>query len=201
MNSNWTSQHRLAFVGVAVLVTSFFALLVWESSHSTDLNSTGSVNNDFGRVAITERPAPNFTLMLFSGDTLELSSLKGKIVMVDFWASWCPPCREEAPVLATIYAEYRQHGVEFIGVDIWEQHRDDGVNYVAELGLVFPTGIDQKGDITVNYGVTGIPEKIFIDVNGIIVGKYQGPIDETQLRATLNSLLGIAPSRIGNNTT
>ena len=146
------------------------------------------INSVFGEVSIKEGPAPDFTLPLFNGDTLQLSQLQGKVVMVDFWSSWCPPCLEEAPVLAQVYREYAQQGVEFVGVDIWDSQKG-ALSYIDRYGITYPSGLDAKGVIAVNYGVRGIPEKYFVDETGRLLRKFSGPVTRQDLESILDNIL------------
>ncbi|CAI7996670.1 Thiol-disulfide oxidoreductase ResA [Geodia barretti] len=109
--------------------------------------------------------------------------------MLDFWASWCPPCREEAPALAQVYGEYRDLGVGFVGVNLWD-NAGDAELFLQEQGHKYPNGIDDGGEIAISYGVRGIPEKFFIDSEGRIVRKFSGPVDAERLRQILDSMLG-----------
>jgi cytochrome c biogenesis protein CcmG/thiol:disulfide interchange protein DsbE len=127
-------------------------------------------------------------LTLFGGRTLALEALRGKVVMIDFWASWCPPCRQEAPVLAQVYEEYKGKGVEFVGVDIWDS-RSEALKFIDRYGVTYPSGLDGKGIIAIDYGVSGIPEKYFIDRNGLLVKKFIGPMDEAKLKQVLDEML------------
>ena len=132
--------------------------------------------------------ARDFTLTTFSGEPVRLSDLRGKHVMVDFWSSWCPPCREEAPALAAAYDRYRTQGVEFVGVAVWDIE-DEAARFAEESGAAYPAGVDTKGVIAVDYGLTGIPEKYFIDPDGRIVRKYVGPMTGDVLDRVLQELL------------
>ena len=109
-------------------------------------------------------------------------------VMVDFWASWCPPCHQEAPILVQVYEEYRSRGVVFIGVGIWD-HLGDAELYLQRSGQTYPNGFDNTGTIAIDYGVRGIPEKVFISPNGAVVKKFVGPLNAGQLRNALDELL------------
>ena len=113
---------------------------------------------------------------------------RGRVVMIDFWASWCPPCREEAPVLAQVYNEYRGRGVEFVGVNLWDNAGDADV-FLQQQGHGYPNGVDEGGRIAIGYGVRGIPEKFFISRDGRIVRKFSGPLTEDRLRLILESML------------
>ena len=108
--------------------------------------------------------------------------------MVDFWASWCPSCRQEAPHLVELYEEYRGRGVEFIGVAIWD-FPDDLNTYVEQFGLIYPNALDEKGTVAIEYGVVATPEKFFIDRDGNIVRKFVGPTSPELLRQQLDELL------------
>lgn len=134
------------------------------------------------------RQAPDFTLELYSGDSLRLADLRGKPVMVDFWASWCPPCRQEAPLLARAWREYRERGVVFVGINMWDNEQDARA-FLKEFDITFPTGPDRRGQIAINYGLTGIPEKIFIDRDGQVTRKWLGPLNEEALRRLLDEII------------
>ncbi len=108
--------------------------------------------------------------------------------MINFWASWCPPCREEAPTLAEVYHEYQNEPVEFVGVDIWDRE-DDALQYINQYSVTYPNGVDDRGVIAIDYGVRGIPETFFISPNGVVLKKFVGPINAATLRAVLDESL------------
>ena len=135
------SKRGWILVGSAVPVLAFFALLGWASVRSGGNPGGLGVNSDLGEVSVTEKPASQFSLELLDGRTLALSDYLGKVVMVDFWASWCRPCRQEAPVLAKVYREYAGLPVEFIGIDIWDG-LDAARDYVSWYELPYPNGVD-----------------------------------------------------------
>lgn len=171
-------------------------LLAWGVSQSGGRPGGLAINTELGEVKIQQEAARPFDLELFAGGTLTLDQLDGKIVMVDFWASWCPPCRQEAPALAQVYREYQAKGVEFVGIDIWDR-AEDAIKYVDRYGITYPNGLDDKGTIAIDYGVRGIPEKFFIDRNGVLVQKFVGPMDEAELKQVLDEML-IGDSRPGS---
>ena len=181
------------FLGSIVPVLSFIAVLVWASVKSGGNPGALGVNNELGEVRSSVDFAREFSLELLNGQTLTLSELRGKIVMLDFWASWCAPCRQEAPALAKVYREYSRFPVEFVGVGIWDG-RGDARRFVSQFDVPYPTGVDGNGTIAIDYGVRGIPEKFFISPNRAILKKFTGPMDEDTLRTILDELLAATPS-------
>jgi len=180
--------RRFLVIPALVLVAGLFSLLAWGLVQSGGRPGGLVINTKLGEVSIKQLPARDFTLQVFDGRTLALSDLRGKVVMVDFWASWCPPCRQEAPVLAQVYREYRDRGIEFVGVSIWDDEGDARA-YVQRYGITYPNGVDERGAIAIDYGVTGIPEKYFISMEGVLLKKFIGPMDTGRLRKLLDELL------------
>ena len=182
------SKRGWILLGTAVPVLAFIAVLAWASVKSGGNPGGLGVNNDFGQVSVNPRAARGFSLEVLDGTTITLDGLRGKVVMLDFWASWCPPCRQEAPTLAQVYREYQGQPVEFVGIDIWDR-RQDALAFVERYGVPYPNGIDGKGSIAIDYGVRGIPEKFFVDREGTVVKKFVGPMSAETLRAALDELM------------
>jgi cytochrome c biogenesis protein CcmG, thiol:disulfide interchange protein DsbE len=138
------------------------------------------------------REASDFTLDLFNGDKLKLSDLRGKAVLLNFWASWCMPCRDEAPMLEASWKIYKDKRVVFIGIDVWDD-KDSALAYLKQFGGGYVNGIDPKGEIAVDYGVGGVPETYFIDASGKIVGKYTGPLTDEMIDHFMGKALSPSP--------
>ena len=185
------SRRGWIMLGTAVALVPLFALLAWAAVQQKGQPAGAGINAQFGEVRVAETRAADFALPMADGGTLRLSDLNGKVVMVDFWASWCAPCRQEAATLNRIHAGYADRPVEFVGVNIWDTP-DAAARFLVEFGVGYPTGTDADGSIALNYGVRGIPEKFFIDANGVIRRKYVGPMPEEVLRDTLDGLLAEA---------
>ncbi|MFQ6099473.1 MAG: TlpA family protein disulfide reductase, partial [Armatimonadota bacterium] len=116
------------------------------------------------------RPAPDFSAETLSGDTLRLSDYRGEVVLLDFWASWCLPCRMEMPNVARVHDRYSSRGLQVIGVNL-DAERSDADAAVSELGITWPQVLDgQMGSIARHYGVKSIPMTFLVGRDGTIVG-------------------------------
>ena len=182
------SRRNWLLLGTTAPVLALLALLTWAVVQSGGNPGSLGVNQEFGQVRLSPQVAKDFSLTTLDGVNIDLAGLRGKVVMVDFWASWCAPCRYEAPDLAQVYLDYADRAVEFIGVDIWDQ-RQGAIDHVNRYQITYPNGVDDKGTIAISYGVRGIPEKFFIDQDGLIMKKFVGPVDADTLRRTLDELL------------
>jgi cytochrome c biogenesis protein CcmG/thiol:disulfide interchange protein DsbE len=141
-----------------------------------------------------QKPAPEFTLPLLDGGELVLAQHLGQPVVINFWASWCPPCRQEARVLERTWRSYREKGVMFVGVNIHDTD-SDAITFLKEFDVTYPNGLDRDGKITVDYGVIGLPVTFFVNQDGIVERRWVGAIREAQLVAWVEELsAGVAPS-------
>ncbi len=128
--------------------------------------------------------APDFTMTDADGNTVRLSDLTGKPIVLNFWASWCPPCKREMPEFDKVYGEVKDE-VQFVMVDLTDGQRETaekGAQYVAEQGFSFPVYFDTGQEGAIAYGVMSIPTTLFIDKDGYVVTGAQGAIDEQTLR-------------------
>ncbi len=120
-------------------------------------------------------PAPDFSLTTFGGETLTLSDLRGQVVIINFWASWCPPCRDEAPYLEATWRKYRDQGVIFIGVD-YVDAEPNALAYIEEFDITYPNGPDIGQKIAEAYRIKGVPETFYVDKTGQLRGVQIGPL-------------------------
>ncbi len=136
------------------------------------------------------RPATPFVLRTFDGRDLSLASLRGRVVVLNFWASWCyPACYEEAPALERSWRAYRDREVSVVGVAIQDQP-DAARKFIADFSLSFPNAPDPDGKVSVDYGVYGVPETFFIDRAGRIRLKQTGAVSDDLFRSEVEKLLG-----------
>ena len=134
-------------------------------------------------------PARAFDLeTLDGGGRLSLAELRGSPVVINFWASWCVPCRDEAPLLADIAQRYRSQGLRVVGI----VYQDDGGaarEFMTRYGLTYPALLDPEGRTAIDYGVLGIPETFFVDRDGIMRFRQIGPVSQAQLPQQVAEIL------------
>ncbi len=128
-------------------------------------------------LAVQNSPAPNFTLPRLNGEIVRLSDYRGKIVFLNIWATWCPPCREEMPAMEKLYQEMKGEAFEILAVSIDAAGAKAVGPFMKQNKLSFPALLDPKGMVKGLYGITGVPETFIIDKDGIINSKIIGPRD------------------------
>ena len=129
----------------------------------------------------SEEKATDFELTLFDGETLRLSELQGQVVVLNFWASWCPPCRWEMPSFEKTYQEYKNDGVLFVGVAI-SDFESAALEFAELTGVTYPIGLDTTGEISRAYRVLSLPTTVFIDPRGNIARRLSNVTNEAVLK-------------------
>jgi cytochrome c biogenesis protein CcmG, thiol:disulfide interchange protein DsbE len=175
---------RLMAQGVAIgLVALLFILLAWSLLSDDGGGLAAAANRG-------ERPtAPDFTLERLDADgELQLSSLRGKAVVLNVWASWCIPCKEEAPYLEQVWRSNRDRGLVVVGLDA-RDFRADATRFAKRFGLTFPIVYDGPGDEVDSYGITGFPETFVIDRDGRVVEAFKGAVNGEDERVRLRSAI------------
>ncbi len=190
MDSSTFSSYKITRGGyilntskkILIISTIFFIALIVGGvtlMGSTDLSvSLASSTNS--------NEAPDFKLASLSGEEIRLSDFRGKPVVLNFWASWCGPCREESPILGSAAKKYEQD-IEFLGVAV-NDSEDKVKTFSRRSGMDYPIGLD-NGSIADAYRVNGIPATFFIDGNGQIADTWVGAISEEELTSRIEELI------------
>lgn len=120
---------------------------------------------------------PNFTFPDINGKEVSLSDHRGKVVLVNVWATWCPPCRQEMPSMQSLYEKFKDENFKILAVSIDSEGRAAVAPFMLKMNLTFPALLDPGETIRPLYGITGVPESFIIDKQGILVEKIIGPIN------------------------
>ena len=140
-------------------------------------------------------PAPDFTLDTLGGESATLSAYRGKVVIVNLWASWCGPCRAEMPAIQKVYAANRERGLEVLAVNsTFQDSQADAQEFTQNLGLTFPILLDRDGAVSKRYLLRALPSTFFIDRKGVIrLVVFGGPMTEAVVQTKIEALLQEAP--------
>lgn len=168
-------------LGLALLAGSAWAM--WGATH-------GRVEGGRGRPLVGQA-APEFRLQLIDDSIVALDDLKGQVVLVNFWSSWCPPCEEEMPDLQMTWEEFADRGVAFVGI-AYQDERGSVEKSLATFGTTYPVGMDVGEKVANLYGITGVPETFIVDQGGRVAYVHIGPVTADILRAELDTLLATA---------
>jgi len=173
--------RKSALTIAALLVVGFVGLLVWGMLNKEPITGLSGVT-------MVNRAAPDFTLTTFQGATVSLKDLRGKPVVINFWASWCPPCRYEAALLELTWRAYKDRGLIFLGVNI-QDRKEDALNYIREFDITYPNGPDPTGEISIDYGVSGLPVTFFVSGKGEVVRRWVGAVEKSVLIGSIEEIL------------
>src|SRR6266567_6808696 len=181
------SRRRLGFFLVISLVNvGFLALLTSQLLTPIQTQHQGTVSSP-----LIGHPAPDFTLPRLGpshASTLRLAQLKGAPLVINFWASWCDPCKEEAPLLQQTWKQVQPQGVQFLGID-YEDTRSNALAFLHHYGITYPNVTDSSGSVAIPYGVAGVPETYFVNRHGVIVQKITGALNQPALQQAITALL------------
>ena len=209
-----TARKPLLIAAFALLVLAFFAVLAYGLANRAPATGrsgetrVGKLAPDFALSLLTAPepggqgddspfvvdPAPGALDRLSAApnapdaDQFRLYDRLGAPVVINFWASWCPPCRQESPHFQRLWQRYRERGIVFVGVDI-QDTEEDALAYIQEFGLTFPNVRDPDGAVSIDYGVIGLPVTFFIGTDGIVRGRWVGAIPELDLEQWVLALL------------
>ena len=170
-------RSRLIPIFALTVVVLLLALMAWAivAPHKETVSQNGRIDAPGVFVPIQNRTAPDFKINDFSGNPVALSDYRGKVVFVNFWASWCDACKDEAPLLAQISKTLDPNQAVIVGVDALDQE-PDGQTFAKQYGITYTNGFDDKGSVAVDYGISGMPETFVVGPSGKLVGKFYGAI-------------------------
>jgi cytochrome c biogenesis protein CcmG/thiol:disulfide interchange protein DsbE len=173
-------RGRLGLGSIVLLVGIVLTLAVfgWALARRNQTQPTGG-------------PAPDFSFTSFDGQEIRLADLRGQVVVVNFWASWCGPCRVEAPDLQRIHEKYKDRGVVVLGITYTDTDAKS-LAFIEEFGMTYPNGPDLGVRISDRYNIQGVPETFVIDQQGNIAKFIFAPTNERDLSAIIDQLLAAA---------
>jgi peroxiredoxin len=190
-------NKNLLSIAIIVLAAAIVFVNLWKPSQTQGIkenpdSSTEQVNSENENIPGADlsevqegKPAPAFELATLNGDTIRLSDYKGKKVILNLWATWCPPCKAEMPHMQNFYEKNKNEGIEILAVNLtsMDKGKTEIQNFVDEYGLTFEIPLDEDGSIGIQYQAFSIPTSYIIDSNGVIAKKIVGPMDESMMES------------------
>ena len=173
-----TPASRALMALLALVLASLIGFLAWALVRPRE---------DAGLARVHIREAPSFQVTTFDGGTLSYEQLRGQPLVVNFWASWCVPCETEAPALRAAAERYAGQ-VMFLGIDV-QDSEEDARRFLERHRLPYPNGRDRSGEVSIAFGMTGVPETYFIDPHGQVLYKWNGPLTPQTLDRLVGALL------------
>ncbi|MBP2239460.1 peroxiredoxin [Cytobacillus eiseniae] len=181
------------FVAILILVDQFFLQDSREEDKKQKIEKYEKIANaEQLLIGLNEgKRAPDFTLEDLNGNPIKLNDYKGKAILLNFWATWCPPCKDEMPHMEKLYQKYNNDGFEILAVNVMTSEKDPkNVNhFIEDYQLTFPIPIDEKGIVFHDYAILGYPTSFFIDSDGVIRKKVMGPVNEEEMEIEILKLL------------
>ncbi|MBC8331474.1 MAG: TlpA family protein disulfide reductase [Anaerolineae bacterium] len=185
MNNIHTKHKSIFFIFILLIGAGW----IWLSA--TPENSTTS-----GAIPAPQEGflAPDFTLNTLAGETIQLSELRGQPVLINIWASWCPPCRTEMPAMQRVYRDFKEQGFVILAVNATNQDTaTKAADFVADKHLNFPILMDTDGTVSRNYQISSLPTSFFVGRDGIIREMVIGGMSETLIRTRVENLFEETP--------
>lgn len=203
--ARWPRRLRRLAMQAAALAVIFFAIwalrgeppfpMPWSggSGQSQDFFTLGPTGNVRGRGPGLGKPAPDFALQSAEGEIVQLSDFRGRTVVLNFWATWCAPCRKEFPELVKLSKE--RSDVVVIGVNLQESAKQ-AADFAEEFGAEFPIVIDADGTVADSYRLLGLPSTYFIDATGVLREQHFGQLSASILNEKISTTRAAAPTPV-----
>ncbi len=195
-------KKNLLSIAIIILAIAIVAVNLWKPAEKEAVKEKSNSETEDVKVADENVPgvdlsevkegkmAPDFELVTLNGEAVKLSDYRGKKVILNFWATWCPPCRAEMPHMQNFYEQNKDNGIEIVAVNLtkMDKGRMEMDKFVKEYGLTFDIPLDEEGDIGMQYQAFTIPTSYIIDTNGKIASKVVGPMDEPTMESLMNEI-------------
>jgi cytochrome c biogenesis protein CcmG/thiol:disulfide interchange protein DsbE len=179
------TRRAILVVGIALVAIVAFSLLLLPPLGGDDDDVDSTV---VGGHPLSGKPAPEIDLLTLDGERVTLSSLRGRPVLINFWATWCPPCREEFPLMVEAYAEHADAGLEILGV-LHADAAEGARAFAADEGATWPILLDPDDVAWSDYLGVGLPTSFYVDAEGIVQAFSLGPFTESGMKSQLATIL------------
>ena len=173
---------------ILIFLSIFIFIIIWSTISTGGQHGQPGLNEFFNETNLRIDPYTKFEITTISEEIISSNNLGEEFLMIDFWASWCPPCIKEGPVLSEAYEKWSEKGINFVGISLWDSEKN-ALSFKDRFSIKYPLALDTNGEIAINFGVRALPEKFFIDNRGKILKKIIGPVNESQLNEILEELL------------
>jgi len=182
----YSKNFSIYWVIFSISILFLGLIWIWESKQQPDQAKANQIAApQIGFIA------PDFTLISNTGQSITLSDLYGYPVILNFWASWCFPCRKEMPAIQQVYSDFENQGLIILGINTTNQDKkENAIAFSTKVGVTFPILFDENGLVNTNYQIRALPTTFFIDTNGIIQDiTIGGPMSEALIRSKIKKIL------------
>ena len=184
----FTQRQWNWFLAAVLVLGSLFIVATRVRPQQTTATPAAASDGVMAPAPLADHPAPDFTLSSLAGTKVALSDLKGQVLLINVWATWCPPCRVEMPTIQAAYEQYHDQGFTVLAVNLQEDPSAVAA-FMREHQLTFPALLDSDGQISRTYQAVSLPSSFFVDRRGVIRAVYHGPMPRSIIAGTVEQLL------------
>jgi cytochrome c biogenesis protein CcmG, thiol:disulfide interchange protein DsbE len=183
-----TQRHWNWLFAAVLSLGTLFIMATRVQPQPTTATLAAAADGAMAPAPLSDHPAPDFTLNTLDGTKVALSDLKGRVLLINVWATWCPPCRVEMPAIQAAYEQYHDQGFTVAAVNLQEEP-SAVATFMREQQLTFPTLLDPDGNVSRAYQAVSLPSSFFVDRRGVIRAVYHGPMPRSIIAGTVEQLL------------